>query len=44
MIEGELYVLADSPKCVFAYKGEFGLTIYYYACVNSSNQVRIPGI
>lgn len=44
MIEGELYVLADSPKCVFAYKGEFGGTIYHYACVNSSNQVRIPGI
>ena len=44
MIEGELYVLADSPKCVFACKRESRGTIYHYACVNCSDQVRIPGI
>ena len=44
MIEGELYVLAVSPKCVFAYKRESGLSIFHYACVNCSDQVRIPGI
>lgn len=44
MIEGELYVFADSPKCVFAFKRESGGTIYHYACVNCSDQVRIPGI
>lgn len=44
MIEGELYVLADSPKCVFACKRESRGTIYHYACVNCSDEVRIPGI
>lgn len=44
MIEGELYVLADSPKCVFACKRESSETIYHYACVNSYDEVRIPGI
>ena len=44
MIEGELYVLADSPRCVFAYKGESRGTIYHYACVNCSDEVKIPGI
>ena len=44
MIEGELYVLAVSPKCVFAYKRESRGSIYHYACVNSSDEVRIPGI
>ena len=44
MIDGELYVFADYPKCVFAYKGEFRGTIYHYACVNCSDEVRIPGI
>ena len=43
MIEGELYVLVDSPKCVFAFKGKSGRTIYHYACVNSSDEVKIPG-
>ena len=44
MIEGELYVLVNSPKCVFAFKRESGYTIYHYACVNSSDEVKIPGI
>lgn len=46
MIDGELYVFVDSPKCVFAYKykSEYEGTIYHYACVNSGDQVRIPGI
>ena len=44
MIDGELYVFVDSPKCVFAYKSETEGTIYHYACVNSGDQVRIPGI
>lgn len=44
MIEGELYVLKDSPKCVFAYKTESGGTFYHYACVNRCDEVRIPGI
>jgi hypothetical protein len=44
MIEGELYVLAEYPKCVFAYKNESGGSIYHYACVNRHNKVKIPGI
>ena len=44
MIEGELYVFEDSPKCVFAYKSESGGTIYHYACVNQHYEVRITGI
>ena len=44
MIDGELYVFVDSPKCVFAYKSESEGTIYHYACVNSGDQVRISGI
>lgn len=44
MIEGELYVLTDSPKCVFACKRESIETIYHYACVNSYDEVKIPGI
>ena len=44
MIDGELYVFVDFPKCVFAYKSESEGTIYSYACVNSGDQVRIPGI
>ena len=44
MIEGELYVLASSPKCVFAYKSKSGRTIYHYACVNNDDEVRIPGL
>ena len=44
MIEGELYVFEDSPKCVFACKRETIGTIYHYACVNSYDEVRIPGI
>ena len=44
MIEGELYVLANSPKCVFACKSESRGTIYHYACVNCSDQVKIQGI
>lgn len=44
MIEGELYVLKNSPDCVFAYKRKLGRTIYHYACVHSHNEVKIPGI
>lgn len=44
MIEGELYVLVDSPKCVFACKRESGGSIYHYACVNCYDEVKIPGI
>lgn len=44
MIDGELYVFENSPKCVFAYKRESGRTIYHYACVNCSDEVRISGI
>lgn len=44
MIEGELYVLESAPRCVFAYKWKSGGTIYHYACVNSCDEVRIPGI
>ena len=44
MIDGELYVLTESPKCVFAFKSKSERTIYHYACVNSRNEVRIPGI
>lgn len=44
MIEGELYVFARAPRCVFAYKGESRGTIYHYACVNYLDEVRIPGI
>lgn len=44
MIDGDLYVLENSPRCVFAYKRESGGSIYHYACVNRSGQVRIPGI
>ena len=44
MIEGELYVFEDSPKCVFACKRESGGTIYHYACVNQYDEVKIPGI
>ena len=44
MIEGELYVLKNSPNCVFAYKRQLGASIYYYACVNSHDAVKIPGI
>lgn len=43
MIEGELYVFEDSPKCVFAYKRESGGTICHYACVNQYDEVRITG-
>lgn len=44
MIEGELYVLANSPKCVFACKSESRGAIYHYACVNNDDEVRIPGL
>ena len=44
MIEGELYVFTNCPKCVFAYKGTSSGTIYHYACVNYRDEVRIPGI
>lgn len=44
MIEGELYVLSGSPKCVFACKRESGGSIYHYACVNCHDEVKIPGI
>ena len=44
MIEGELYVLANCPKCVFAYKSEDERVILHYACVNCNDRVRIPGI
>jgi hypothetical protein len=44
MTEGELYVFENSPRCVFAYKGESRGTIYHYACVNSRDEVKIPGI
>lgn len=44
MIEGELYVLKNSPNCVFAYKRQLGASIYHYACVNCHGEVKIPGI
>lgn len=44
MIEGELYVLKNCPNCVFAYKRQLGGSIYHYACVNSHDEARIPGI
>lgn len=44
MIEGELYIFVNSPKCVFAYKEENRYNIYHYACVNCSDEVKIPGI
>ena len=44
MIDGEIYVLENCPKCVFAYKRQLGGSIYHYACVNSSDNVRIPGV
>lgn len=44
MIDGELYVLVDTPKCVFAYKGESEWSICHYACVNRHDEVKIPGI
>lgn len=44
MIEGELYVLAECPKCAFAYNAKSERTIHHYACVNKYNEVKIPGI
>ena len=44
MIDGEIYALDDTPRCVFAYKWESERTIYHYACVNCHDEVKIPGI
>ena len=44
MIDGELYILEHNPRCVFAYKSCDDTHIYHYACVNASNEVKIPGI
>lgn len=44
MIDGEIYVLAERPKCVFAFKSKSERTIYHYACVNQHDEVKIPGI
>ena len=44
MIDGEIYALDNAPRCVFAFKGEYGVDIYHYACVNHYDEVKIPGI
>lgn len=43
MIDGEVYILVNAPKCVFAYRETTDGWNTHYICVNSNDEVKRYG-